>query len=470
LDVFQRASNEQFKNAGWAGRAIVSTSAIETRTMLKPPKPKSAFAYKTVLALSILYYSRPEDVIPGLSHIPMAKIAGGLALIALVFGVRRERAVKKWPVEVKLLFVMLAHMILTIPFAYWRAGAFQTVFSKFAKGVIVALLVTVLVTSMRELKKLLWVQAASLAVMTLASVLTPHHGRMGGVLGGVFENPNDLAINIALNWPLCFGFFLLTDKGWKKALWAGGMFIMVVGVVLTYSRSGFLAILVCGLVSLYQFGLKGRRIHLVAGAGVSILLLAIAAPVFGLYPKIWIARMESTVMGRIKDSYDQGSREAREELMKESFSDMVTHPVFGVGPGNFGSFSGTWRVAHNTYTELGAEAGFPAIFLFLLVLWRAFTNLRRVQKSAYYKTDLELQIFTGAMLASFFAYLVGAAFSDTQYELFPYFMIGYTTALYHMACVIPLKKKVVPNQNTPETRRRELNYGESGKRDLAWTR
>lgn len=448
----------------------MSTAAVDTRAVLKPSKQKSAFAYKTVLALSILYYSRPEDIIPGLNHIPMAKIAGGLALLALLFGVRRERAIKKWPIEVKLLFLMLAHMIFTIPFASWRGGAFNTVFSKFTKGVIVALLVTVLVTSMQELKKLFWVQAASLALMTLASVLTPHVGRMGGVLGGVFENPNDLAINIALNWPLCFGFFLLTDKAWKKALWAGGMFVMVIGVVLTYSRSGFMSLTLCGLISLYQFGLKGRRLHLVALAGVSVLLLVVAAPVFGLYPKIWVARMESTVLGNIKDSYDRGSKEARTELMKESFSDMLTHPIVGVGPGDFASFSGTWRVAHNTYTELGAEAGIPALFIFLLVLWRAFTNLRRVQKSAYYKTDLELRIFTGAMIASFFAYLVGAAFSDTQYELFPYFMIGYTTALYHIACVIPLKKTVSESTNPAEKRRREFPIGESRRRDLAWTR
>ena len=156
--------------------------------------------------------------------------------------------------------------------------------------------------------------------------------------------------------------------------------------------------------------------------------------------------------------------------MKESLSDMATHPVFGVGPGNFGSFSGTWRVAHNTYTELGAEAGIPAVFLFLLVLWRAFRNLQRVERSALYKTDVEFRLFTGAMLASFFAYLLGAAFSDTQYELFPYFMIGYTTALYHMACVIPLKKKAAESTNTTESRRREFQHGESRKRDLAWTR
>jgi hypothetical protein len=436
------------------------------------PKKKSTLAYKAVLALSILYYSRPEDVIPGLNHIPMAKIAGAIALLALLFGVRGKRVVKKWPLELKLLFLLLAQLILAIPFAYWKGGAFQTVVNKFSKGVIVAVLVTLLVTTMGELKKLLWVQAASLAFMTLASVMLHHSGRMGGVLGGIFENPNDLAINIALNWPLCFGFFLLANKGWKKTLWAAGMFVMVVGVVLTYSRSGFMAIVVSGLVCLYEFGIKGRRIHLLMLAGVTALLVVMAAPVFGLYPKVWIARMESTVLGNIQYSVDMGSREARTELMEISFKEMLAHPVVGVGPGNFGSFSGTWRVAHNTYTELGAEAGFPALFLFLLIMAKSVVNLRRVEKSHVYKTDTEIQVFTGAMVASFAAYILGAFFADTQYELFPYFMVSYATALYNMACVLPKLKGAVPDQrsSTGGNLRQRLDYGESRKTEVAWTR
>jgi hypothetical protein len=435
------------------------------------PKKKTPLAYKAVLALSILYYSRPEDVIPGLSHIPMAKIAGGVALLALIFGVRGRKVVKKWPLELKLLFVMLAHLILTIPFAYWRGGAFQTVFNKFAKGVIVAVLVTLLVSAMGELKKLLWVQAASLAFMTLASVIVNHRMRMGGVLGGIFENPNDLAINIALNWPLCFGFFLLAEKGWKKALWAGGMFIMVVGVVLTYSRSGFIAILLSGFVCLYEFGLKGRRIHLLVLAGVAALFVIMVAPLFGLYPKIWFARMESTVMGNIQYSRDLGSREARTELMELSLKEMLAHPIVGVGPGNFGSYSGTWRVAHNSYTELGAEAGIPALILFLLILGKSVLNLKRVEKSEAYKTNKEIQVFTGALLASFAAYLLGAMFADTQYELFPYFMVSYTTALYNMACVMPkLRADSDPQKGKGGNLRHRLDYGDSRKTEMAWTR
>jgi O-antigen ligase/polysaccharide polymerase Wzy-like membrane protein len=442
------------------------------RVAQAPPKEKTALAYKAVVALSILYYARPEDVIPGLSVIPMAKIAGAVALLALVFGMRGNRVLKKWPLELKLLFVMLGHLILTIPFAYWRGGAFNTVFNQFAKGVIVAVLVSMLVGKVSHLRRLLWVQAASLSVMTIASIAAHSGGRMRGVLGGVFENPNDLAINIALNWPLCFGFFLLADKSWKKVLWAGAMLMMVVGVVLTYSRSGFMAIALCGIVSLYEFGLKGKRLHLPILAGAAALLVAIVSPLVGVTPKVWIARMESTVLGKINYSMDRGSWEARKELLDESIDEMIAHPIVGVGPGNFGSYTGTWHVAHNTYTELGAEAGLPALFLFVIILGKSVVNLKRVEKSELYKTDKEIQVFTGAMMASVAAFVIGAFFSDTQYELFPYFMISYTTALYNMACLLPKRQAAGASEKQAgdSSPRQTVKYGESPKSEVVWTR
>jgi putative inorganic carbon (hco3(-)) transporter len=449
----------------------VSSLAVGLPKTPTQVKPKSSFAYKAVLALSILYYARPEDVIPGLGYIPMAKIAGGLALIALIFGMKKHRTIKKLPLELKLLLVLFVHLCLTIPFAFWRGGAFETVFLRFSKGLIVAILVSLCVSSIAELKKLFWVQAASLAFMTLASILAHKQGRMTGVLGGIFENPNDLAINIAINFPFCFAFLIMAKKWWKKILWALAMFVMTIGTVLTYSRSGFLAIILCGVISLYQFGIKGRRMHLIMGAGTAVILLAVVAPVAGLYPKVWMARMETIFADKVQNSMDNGSKEARTELLKLSLEYMSTHPIFGVGPGNFASFSGSWLIAHNTYTELGAEAGLPALFLFVLILGCALVNLGRVAKSELYKKDPEVNIFTGAMLASWGAFVVGAAFSDTQYELFPYFMIAYTTVLYHMACVFPKQQKqALKNINATGAMSDQLGTSERRKPEYAWTR
>src|SRR5437899_4895220 len=311
-------------------------------------------AYGALLIFSVLYYARPEDIIPGLHFIPWSKISGGIALLAVIAGLAGNKIKTKFPLELKLLLVLFAHLVITIPFAFWRGGAFATVFEKFSKEVIVALLVTLIVHNIDELRKLILVQAAAVGVMTIVSVMIRPGGvRLEGVLGGIFENPNDLAINIAINWPLCVAFFLLAHGPIKKGLWALGVVGMLYGVTATYSRSGFLALLVGAAVALWEFGIRGRRLGLVLLAGIgAIALLAVS-------PSHYLSRLETIVtmkedVGPNGQLTSGSSSEGRRELLKTSVSIMVHNPVFGVGPGNFEVFSGNWHVAHNTYTELGA--------------------------------------------------------------------------------------------------------------------
>jgi hypothetical protein len=104
-------------------------------------------------------------------------------------------------------------------------------------------------------------------------------------------------------------------------------------------------------------------------------------------------------------------------------------------------------VAHNTYTELSAEAGLPALFLFLVFLTLAFRNLRRMRKSPGYNANPQIRLFTSALWASLAAYLVGAAFADTEYSLFPYFMVAYTSALYRIGASYTTDDQ--PPESTP---------------------
>ena len=65
-----------------------------------------------------------------------------------------------------------------------------------------------------------------------------------GIQQGILENPNDLAINIAINLPLCLAFLLTAKKGASKLFWGGSLVFMHWGVVATYSRSGLIATVV----------------------------------------------------------------------------------------------------------------------------------------------------------------------------------------------------------------------------------
>ncbi len=425
-------------------------------------RQKAKGAYLALLILSALYFARPEDVIPGLNVIPLAKIAGGIALVALILTLMSGRSKQKLAPEVKCLLGFFVWYCITIPFAYWRGGAFNTVMTRLSKDIIAGLLVAVLVEHLWQLRRLIWVQAGAVAAMTALSVGLhhTHGGRLTGALGGVFENPNDLAINIALNWPLCVAFFFLA-RGFKKALWAGGILIMLIGVELTYSRSGFLAMALAGVLVLWEFAVHGRRFYLIFLGGFLGVALLIVAP--GHYAQ----RIASIVTGQQEDTMDRGSREARKQLFLESVRMAVHNPVFGVGAGNFEVLSGNWHVAHNTYTEIAAEGGFPALMLFLFVIYRTFFNLRQVRKSNAYKLDSEVRILTGGLWVAVVAYLVSAFFASTEYSMYPYFLVAYTTALYQ---ITREQSQLTEGDDAPETGiRGQRSYGKR-QAELAGTR
>ena len=183
-----------------------------------------------------------------------------------------------------------------------------------------------------------------------------------------------------------------------------------------------MAMIVSVLVCLWEFGIRGKRFPMIIMAGV----IGIVGVGIAISTPNYVARVESLVLGNIEGSGDKGSLEARRELLKESIRLSFQHPLFGVGPGNFPAATESWRVTHNTYTELSAEGGFPALILFVVILGLAFRNVRRVRKTDQYGASKKIQLFTSAMWAGLAAYVVGAAFASTEYQLFPYFMVAYT--------------------------------------------
>lgn len=418
----------------------MATAAAELRVEGKAERPqrkRASGAYIALVFLSVLYFGRPEDLIPGLAVIPLAKIAGGIAFAALIFSLLSGKARQKLALETKYLLAFFVWYCIGVPFAFWRGGAWMMVSQRLSKAIIVSLLVALLVKEMWQLKRLIWVQAATVALMTVVSLAVHHtpNGRLRGVLGGVFENPNDLAINIALNWPLCAAFFLLAKGFFKKALWGCALAAMVLAVQMTYSRSGFLALVAACTLSVWQFAIRGRRTRLI------FLAVLFGAVLLVVTPGKYLGRLASIVVKGETDATGEESREQRRELLIESLRTAMHHPVFGIGAGNFEVVNGMWRVAHNTYTEIAAEAGFPAIILFMLVFYRAFANIRAVSKSQLYREDADTRILGEGLWVSVPAFMAGAFFASTEYSMYPYYLVAYTTALYQIACVPPAGNK-----------------------------
>jgi O-antigen ligase len=390
------------------------------------------FVFGAIVVFLGLYYYRPEDFIQPLAYIPMAKVVGIIGFGALIIGIMGGGKVQI-PKAIKILLLLLLHMTLCIPFALWKGGAFNTVWGKFSKGVVVAMLISMAVVTLKEVRKLVWIQLSAVALVTILSIALHNYnpgGRLAGIQNSILSNPNDLAINIAITFPLGLA-FLLQGRGFKRLLWVPALAFMCLGVVLTSSRSGLLALIISVGICVWEYGVKGKRPRLVL-ATVLALVLGLGLAFSSAHYR---ARVESIVMGDIEGSGDKGSRAARLGLLKKSVVVALTHPIFGVGPGCFPLVDAQWVVAHNAYTELAAEAGLPALALFLMAMFAAFQNLAVVRKSQRYKEDAELRLLTQALWAGLVAYLAGSFFASTEYNMYPYFIIGYTSAFVKIVSV-----------------------------------
>jgi putative inorganic carbon (hco3(-)) transporter len=443
---------------------VSRTSPITATIPAVYSQPRRAtLAYQALLFFTVIYFLRPEDFIPGLAYIPMGKISGGIALLALFIGFpSKDRP--KFPLEIKVLFLLLGHMVLSTAFSFWIGGSARVVFNDFSKAVIVAVLVVLAVSNLGELRKLLYTQAAAVALVAAASLLVHHTdeaGRLMGLQKGFLENPNDLAINIAINFPLCVA-FLLEAKGGRKVLWVLGLAFMMYGVVATYSRSGMVALAITALICIWEFGIKARRTAILAG---TVLVALMGAGVMVVQPH-YLARLETLVKGGdVEGAGDRGSLEARSQLLKEAVSLTLQHPVFGVGPGSFQVVTDEWRVVHNTYAELGAETGLPGLILFVAILVISFRKLRQIRKLPGYQANPEIRLWTGALWAGLAAYATGSLFASTEYNLFPYFVVGYISVLYRVA------DKLGETAASPASAdaAKEIKRDGRGKRELAWS-
>jgi hypothetical protein len=103
------------------------------------------------------------------------------------------------------------------------------------------------------------------------------------------------------------------------------------------------------------------------------------------------------------------------------------------------------------------------------LLAMSLRKIRNVRKLPGYARDQNIRLWTSALWAAMAAYTAGAAFASTEYNLFPYFMVGYICALYKIASN-PNEQTGAPNGNQIVGGQKNLGYDASRERELAWSR
>jgi len=402
--------------------ATATTDILGRRSVVQPSDPtKGAFFWLS--AFFLVYCSRPEDWIPGLVYIPIAKITALLAMWGLFnsFG-RTKRTFKDLPKEGKILLALIGLMYVGAFLSpIWKGGALSRTID-FSKVFVAWVLVFLLITNFDRLRRIIFIQAVSLPVVCAISIIKGHNRpRLEGVLGGIYGNPNDLAFAIVLTLPFVLAFMLTSKSGIVKALWGCGMLIMSAALFLTASRAGFINLLISGSVTLYHFGIKGKRLYLIVAVGfLGVLLMAVAGG--KLYDRFVALSGDSST-----EQSAYGSYEARKYLMERALKGIEEYPIFGLGAHNFMSYSLIWHEVHMTYLQICVEGGIPVLILYLWFFRCGFKNLKILRKTK--NLDPDIVLFVGALHSSLVGFMVGALFGPEAYHFFPYFAVAFTSTL-----------------------------------------
>jgi len=190
---------------------------------------------------------------------------------------------------------------------------------------------------------------------------------------------------------------------------------------LTASRAGFIDLVISGAVTMWHFGIRGKRPGLIAGVALAgILLMAVAGG--KLYDRFSALSGTSTT-----DESAYGSYEARKYLMERALDGIEHYPIFGLGAKNFVSYSLIWHEVHMTYLQICVEGGIPALILYLMFFRCGFKNLRIMRKAK--NLDEHTVLFVGALHGSLIGFVVGALFAPEAYQFFPYFAVAFTSTL-----------------------------------------
>jgi O-antigen ligase len=116
----------------------------------------------------------------------------------------------------------------------------------------------------------------------------------------------------------------------------------------------------------------------------------------------------------------------------------IDNPIVGVGAGNGGvrmpeyvsGYDNPWtqwgRTFHGTIPQVMAELGTLGLVFYLLMIYRAFKYLRKVQKKYVGGSDFSLAI-ANAIMGSIVGYIVTATFLSTTY--YPQLWTFYTLTL-----------------------------------------
>lgn len=358
-----------------------------------------------------LFIERPWESIRYFNNIPIER-PFAIALILMAILHHKFRIVSS-PTNIWVYGLLAMHFILA-PFAFNTGDAIDQGI-EYAKMVVLYLLMLSVADDEESLKILIKAYVFSMCFYMLHSLLEFHNGRhvyrMGIIrmvgVDSTFSDPNAFGGSIVLSLPFAYALLKTEINKWLKNVYIGYFVLAIICVVLTGSRSSFVALLLLGL--LWAIAQKGARKFKIMALVIPMLFI-----VWGLMPTEKQDRIRTLWNPEAGPENAQSSAEGRLEGFKVSWKMFKQVPFTGVGAGgnNFVGYRIANKIdeeghesatqAHNLYGQVLAEFGILGTLLFsglIISIFRFCLTIRRHMSNCFYN-DTFYYLMTGAIISS----------------------------------------------------------------------
>lgn len=343
-------------------------------------RPLAAAHKKDADLLIYLFYvwtfvliARPQDFIDALRPFRPAFSIGIFVLILFSFYSAYYRSRIFSNQQCRLYLYLLMAMIISIPFAYYRRGAFEFFFTKYMVTVLFFFLFYKIIDNERKLLSVLWITCFGTSLYLLIAL---YMGEMvaGRLKFGDMFDPNDLAFFAISFLPFNLLFVSKENRQWKRLVSVANVILGILLILMTGSRGGFIALAV---VMLMLFLTRSKIMKL--SYKIIIALLATIAIIYG---GVTIDLSRFKTITQIGEDYNVFDETGRIGIWKRGIELMLNNPLTGVGVSCFNEAIGQqrkeqglqelWQSPHNSFIQIGAETGVFGFILFMLINYKAY--------------------------------------------------------------------------------------------------
>src|SRR5580704_3112466 len=400
-------------------------------------------SFAALWLFTLVLYARPNDLFPDqIGLAPVEKVIAIVVVVTFLVGTLTDARRQRWPLELRMVLLITAIAVILMPLAESPSISLEFLVKTWLKVVSILYLRVNLLDNRRRLRMIMTLIVACGTVLAVDAMRSYAIGdlrlqgangaRIIGAVGGMFFDPNDLATTFNMLLPMAIALGL-TGRGLRRYLWLGAAVALAGGVVVTFSRGGFLALMAS---IAFQWWKLVKRTPIL-GIVVLAVLLGVGSDIF---PQSYVARLGSMFIPL--DEADS-SRQERTALLEHAVDVAFSprHALVGVGLANYKIFSLRDKGAHNAYLEISAELGIAGLMAYLVMLLAPFGALWRIERetasdglrdepgSPWDDRVREFHYLSIGLQTSILAYMVCSFFLSIEYNWYVYYPIALAAGL-----------------------------------------